>query len=159
MTEPRDITNLTDEQRQLESLLDDALQPDACEVPAGMVDRIVAATVDKLPAQRRDIVARISIPAAAVRIAAAIVMAVMIGWVVTATQDTPSDFDRMLALNHELSQMAQLATLDDVDRQVDLLGVSIEALAADWDDNENEIDELFNDIQQQLDDSVGAEFF
>ncbi|MDP7347592.1 MAG: hypothetical protein QF735_05150 [Phycisphaeraceae bacterium] len=159
MTEPRDITNLTDEQRQLESLLDDALQPDACEVPAGMVDRIVAATVDQLPAQRRDIVARISIPAAAVRIAAAIVMAVMIGWVVTATQDTPSDFDRMLALNHELSQMAQLATLDDVDRQVDLLGVSIEALAADWDDNENEIDELFNDIQQQLDDSVGAEFF
>ncbi|MDP6153480.1 MAG: hypothetical protein QF785_08900 [Phycisphaeraceae bacterium] len=159
MTEPRDITNLTDEQRQLESLLDDALQPDACEVPAGMVDRIVAATVDQLPAQRRDIVARISIPAAAVRIAAAIVMAVMIGWVVTATQDTPSDFDRMLALNHELNQMAQLATLDDVDRQVDLLGVSIEALAADWDDNENEIDELFNDIQQQLDDSVGAEFF
>ena len=124
-----------------------------------MVDRIVAATVDQLPAQRRDIVARISIPAAAVRIAAAIVMAVMIGWVVTATQDTPSDFDRMLALNHELNQMAQLATLDDVDRQVDLLGVSIEALAADWDDNENEIDELFNDIQQQLDDSVGAEFF
>jgi hypothetical protein len=159
MTEPHDITNLTDEQRQLESLLDDALQPDAREVPAGMVDRIVAVTVDQLPAQRRDIVARISIPAAAVRIAAAIVMAVMIGWVVTATQDTPSDFDRMLALNHELNQMAQLATLDDVDRQVDLLGVSIEALAADWDDNENEIDELFNDIQQQLDDSVGAEFF
>ena len=126
---------------QLDPLLDEALSAAAASggIPDGLADRIVAATADRLPGRRRDVIGRIG-PArlgTAIAAAAAIAIGLTIWFSAMPSGGNGSTEGALASIEDEVEYVVSSAALNDpFDQRLSSLQTRVQTVrqSGDWSD-------------------------
>ena len=154
MPEPENLNSATPTDQELWALLDEALGPESIPggPPAGLCERILAATADDLKANRPAVLARIS-GSPLWRAAAAVALAALVGLGVFLNLDEPQQ-PTLAALEADLAQLNEFRfRTAPIDQEIALLAMQVELAAADPEPTDPSLESLLGSTFEDWDTS------